>query len=68
MSKPKLQSLEDANAAAMNRAFTVWRSNGIACPTCGKECEDDTSITLTSNPPQQYWRCPSCQTSGRRYV
>ena len=57
MSK-KLKTLEQANAEAIGRVMTCGpKPCGIACPTCGKELLQDTSVTLTSNPGQQRVSC-----------
>lgn len=36
----------------------------IECPKCGDVAEVDTSIVLTSYPPQYQWFCPHCSTTG----
>lgn len=36
----------------------------IRCPNCGEIVQVDTSIILTSNPPQYKWECPKCGRTG----
>lgn len=36
----------------------------IRCPSCGEIVQVDTSIILTSNPPQYKWECPKCGRTG----
>lgn len=36
----------------------------IRCPNCGEIVQVDTSMTLTSNPPQYKWECPKCGRTG----
>jgi hypothetical protein len=72
--KPLL-SLKDANADALNRHFgcAIFLNvpNGIACPSCGKECVDvNRTLQLDSNPPQYQIRCANeaCGWSGSRFI
>ena len=45
-----------------------YKLNGIACPKCGNELHDDTSMILTSLPPQIIVRClyEGCNFAGHR--
>lgn len=36
----------------------------IRCPNCGEIVQVDTSMILTSNPPQYKWECPKCGRTG----
>lgn len=36
----------------------------IRCPSCGEIVQVDTSMILTSNPPQYKWECPKCGRTG----
>lgn len=36
----------------------------IECPNCGTYVYKDTSIVLTSNPPQYYYECLNCGWKG----
>ena len=36
----------------------------IECPKCGDVAEVDTSMILTSYPPQYQWSCPHCSATG----
>lgn len=60
----KLKSWEDRYIYTHN-PYTLWnpstlwkyRSNGFACPDCGRELYDDVSFVLTSVPPQAVVKC-----------
>jgi predicted RNA-binding Zn-ribbon protein involved in translation (DUF1610 family) len=41
-----------------------WRVSGVACPQCGEELLVDTSMSLTSDPPQHRSKCPKCGHTG----
>ena len=47
----------------INTTTAVWHSEPkvhMPCPKCGEAAEVDTSIVLTSIPPQYNWYCPHC--------
>jgi len=65
-----LRSLDEHNrfALAANSLFMVTKPNGIACPKCGHELLDSNStVCLTSSPPQYNTHCPACDYRGYRY-
>lgn len=44
------------------------RPNGIACPRCANELLDsNSSVILTTNPPQKSIHCASCGWTGFRF-
>jgi hypothetical protein len=65
-----LQSLDDYNKDRLD-AFKLTEKphpNGIACPKCGKELLDsNSSVCLTSWPPQYSTHCPACGYTGTRF-
>jgi len=40
----------------------------IVCPTCGHELIEDTSLILTTHPPQTRWNCPTCGYTETRFT
>lgn len=70
-----LISLKEHNEKTLSAAWgnnaRVNVPNGIACPSCGKECvDDDRSIMLMSKPPQYTMRCltEGCGWRGSRFI
>jgi hypothetical protein len=62
-----MKSLEDHNKEALGRFMNPPRNfNGIECPKCGKELEDNPYMVLTSHPPQIPIFC-ECGYRGARY-
>jgi hypothetical protein len=64
MTDKKLITLEEHNEAATRRYFNRECEpllNGIACPVCGGEMEDDQpGMVLTSYPPKKSISCRNC--------
>lgn len=57
--REQLKSLTEHNAEARG-FYTVVGINvpcGLGCPACGDELTEDTSVVLTSNPPQTRVQC-----------
>jgi hypothetical protein len=63
----KLISLEDFNNFVTRTSKTT--KNGIACPVCGEELDDeDPNMMLLCNPPKTAIICFSCGYKGYRSV
>lgn len=39
----------------------------ITCPNCGNFIYKDTSVVLTSNPPQYNYKCSNCEWRGHGF-
>lgn len=64
-----LKSLEGHNKEAREhyRDMDKYpRSNGLACPNCGRELMDSDPMMLTSSPPQRNVHCSGCGFIGYR--
>lgn len=67
-----LQSLEDHNKQALDRAFKKKMHpglTGIACPQCGNELHySEPDVILTSSPPQKRIKCFACNFVGNCFL
>lgn len=66
-----LKSLKDFERERMEFYMAKQRGlvggNGIACPECGGELQDESAIAVSmSNPPRKAIVCPACRWIGSR--
>jgi len=63
----KLITLQDHNEIVRIRIHST--KNGIECPSCGGELDDENvGILYLSSPPQCDIKCFNCGYTGKRYV
>ena len=62
-----MKTLQEHNEEVRNRQHST--KNGIECPSCGSELDDDNpGLLYLSSPPQCDIKCFDCGYRGKRYV
>ena len=65
-----MKTLDEFNAEKQARwvQINTPAPNGIACPTCGQECQEtgNPNQHITGQPPQWKIRCSQCDWKGTR--
>lgn len=57
----RLITLEENDRRSTERVTRMTVPNGVACPECGAEMEDDVSVPmLLTHPPLVSVKCPKC--------